>query len=183
MLVRNKDGSVMPLGYNLSDSKIKDIDEVYIASIIKLSDMTNLCEQLTSSMGSMFDMFTVVCGILYIVLMYLLTKVVIEKNSNSISMVKVFGFNDREVSSFYLHATTIVVIVSLIISIPISEWLLSVLFKEIMKSMTGWFTMYIDTITYVKTFVIGIICYIVINLRQVRKINKIPMEEALKNRE
>lgn len=169
-------------GY-LSDSKIKDIDEVYIATIIKLSDMTNLCDQMTASMGSMFDMCTVVCGILYIVLMYLLTKVVIEKNSNSISMVKVFGFNDKEVSSFYLHATTIVVIVSLVISIPISEWLLSVLFKEIMKSMTGWFTMYIDATTYIKTFVIGIICYILINLRQVRKINKIPMEEALKNRE
>ena len=169
-------------GY-LSNSKIKDIDEVYIASTIKLSDMTNLCDQLTSSMGNMFDMCTVVCGILYIVLMYLLTKVVIEKNSNSISMVKVFGFNDKEVSSFYLHATTIVVIVSLIISIPISQCLLSILFKEIMKSMTGWLSMYIDTITYLKTFVIGIICYAIINFRQVRKINKIPMEEALKNRE
>lgn len=169
-------------GY-LSNSKIKDIDEVYIASTIKLSDMTNLCDQLTSSMGDMFDMCTVVCGILYIVLMYLLTKVVIEKNSNSISMVKVFGFNDKEVSSFYLHATTIVVIVSLIISIPISQCLLSILFKEIMKSMTGWLSMYIDTITYLKTFVIGIICYAIINFRQVRKINKIPMEEALKNRE
>ena len=169
-------------GY-LSNSKIEDIDSVYVASTIKVSDMTNLCDQLTSSMGSMFDMCTIVCGILYIVLMYLLTKVVIEKNSNSISMVKVFGFNDKEVSSFYLNATTIVVILSLIISLPISHWLLSVLFKEIMKSMTGWLSMHIDTITYLKTLIIGIICYGIINLRQVYKINKIPMEEALKNRE
>ncbi len=42
------------------------------------------------------------------VLIYLLTKLIMEKNENAISMVKILGYENREIARLYLLSTTIV---------------------------------------------------------------------------
>ena len=44
-------------------------------------------------------------------LIYLLTKLIIEKNENAISMTKILGYENREIASLYLLSTTIVLVV------------------------------------------------------------------------
>ena len=50
-----------------------------------------------------------------------------------------------------------------------------------MKDYSGWLTLYIAPKVYIGMFIIGVISYLFVALLQVRKINKIPMDEALKN--
>ena len=45
-------------------------------------------------------------------LIYLLTKIIIEKNETAISMTKILGYENWEIASIYLLSTTIVVIVA-----------------------------------------------------------------------
>ena len=92
-----------------------------IASFITEEDLTKVSRQLNVSMGNMFYLINVFAVILSALLIYLLTKLVIEKNASSISMVKILGYEDREISSLYLMATTWVVVVSLVISIVVSR--------------------------------------------------------------
>ena len=40
--------------------------------------------------------------VMFVVLIYLLSKIVIEKNAQSISMVKILGYTNREISRLYL---------------------------------------------------------------------------------
>ena len=107
-------------GY-FSNTEITDIDEKMIASLITEEDLTKVSRQLNVSMGNMFCLINVFAVILSALLIYLLTKLVIEKNASSISMVKILGYEDREISSLYLMATTWVVVVSLVISIVVSR--------------------------------------------------------------
>lgn len=65
-------------GY-LSDEMITDIDEDYIAKEITLNDLTKLSRQLDHSMGSYMLYFQYVCMIVAAILLYLLTKMIIEK--------------------------------------------------------------------------------------------------------
>lgn len=51
-----------------------------------------MCDQLDRSMGSYMQYFQVLCILLSAVMIYLLSKIIIEKNENAISMTKMFLF-------------------------------------------------------------------------------------------
>lgn len=167
-------------GY-LSNEKIDDIDDVYIASIITEKDLTVLADQLSDSVGAMLPMFGTFAVMLYILLIYLLAKIVIEKNIQSISMIKILGYTNSEASMLYNRSTALVVIISLIISLPICCLAMKDIFFMIMQDMNGWLTFYIAPWIYPAMLATGIVCYAVVHMIQMRKIKKIPMSQALKN--
>lgn len=169
-------------GY-FSNSEISDIDNKYIATTITEDDMTKASRQLDVSMGSMFYMINIFSIILYMILMYLLSKLIIEKNSSSISMVKILGYNNYEVGRLYILATSIVVVISVALSIPISVLTMKSIFKVMMSGYTGWFNFYIAPKIYLEMFLAGTLSYAVIASLQLFKIKKIPLDEALKNME
>ena len=167
-------------GY-FSNEKLDEIDEKYIAATITIDDLTKVSRQLDKSMGEMFQLVNVFSIVLVIILIYLLTKLVIEKNSNAISMVKILGYNNGEISRLYLIATTWAVVISTLLNMYIATVVIDGIYFEMMKDYPGWLTLYIGPAIYVKMFVMIMVAYIVVALLQFRKIKKIPMDEALKN--
>ena len=165
---------------DFSDKKINDIDEKLIASEITKDDMLKVSRQLKVSMGSMFVMVEVFAVILYMLLIYLLCKLIIEKNTTSISMIKILGYENTEVSKLYIVSNTIVVVLSTLINIPLSSKIVESIYVIMMKDFSGWLNYYVNPITYLKMFILGIASYIVVALFEYRKISKIPMTEALK---
>lgn len=169
-------------GY-FSNEEITDIDSKYIATTITKDDMIKFSRQLDVSMGNTFYMVNVFSVILYLLLMYLLSKLIIEKNSSSISMVKILGYNNYEIGRLYIIATSIVVVISVALSIPISVLVMKGLFRVMMSEYTGWFSFYINPKVYLEIFLSGVLSYAVIAALQLFKIKKIPLDEALKNME
>lgn len=169
-------------GY-FSNEEITDIDSKYIATTITKDDMIKFSRQLDVSMGNTFYMVNVFSVILYLLLMYLLSKLIIEKNSSSISMVKILGYNNYEIGRLYIIATSIVVVISVALSIPISVLVMKGLFRVMMSEYTGWFSFYINPKVYLEIFLSGVLSYVVIAALQLFKIKKIPLDEALKNME
>lgn len=167
-------------GY-FSNKEITDIDEKYIATKITEEDLTKMSRQLERSMGSMFYMFYGFAIILFMIMIYILAKVVIEKNSNSISMVKILGYNNNEIRKLYMTSTTIMVAICLALSLPVSYLIIRKLYYFFMGDMKGWLTFYIKPDIYWQMFLIGMASYFVVELILSRKIRKIPMSDALKN--
>ena len=61
---------------------IANIDEKYVATKLTQNDMTIVADQLTDSMGRMFYIWLVFAVALYMLMVYLLSKIILEKNSN-----------------------------------------------------------------------------------------------------
>lgn len=168
-------------GY-LSDSEITDINQKYIGSVIDLDSLSKISRQLNVSMGSMMYLLDGFSIVLFMILIYLLSKIIIEKNAQSISMTKILGYSDREISSLYLLSTTIMVVIFLLLSFPIETVLMKALFRGIMiSSISGWIPLYIDPVLYVKMFLLGFGTYLLVALIEYRRIKKVPMDQALKN--
>lgn len=168
-------------GY-LSDSEITDINQKYIGSMIDLDSLSKISRQLNVSMGSMMYLLDGFSIVLFMILIYLLSKIIIEKNAQSISMTKILGYSDREISSLYLLSTTIMVVIFLLLSFPIETVLMKALFRGIMiSSISGWIPLYIDPVLYVKMFLLGFGTYLLVALIEYRRIKKVPMDQALKN--
>lgn len=167
-------------GY-FSDEELDDIDEAYISTKVTVDDMTKVSRQLKVSMGKMMSIFLVFGIVMFMLVIYMLSKIVIEKNSQSISMTKILGYSNSEISSLYINSTTLVVVLSLLISIPLVNLAMKEIFRIVFIEYSGWLPYYVSYSTFVKIFFMGILAYAVIASLQVRKIKKIPMDEALKN--
>lgn len=168
-------------GY-FSNKKL-NINSNNLASIITPKDMVKLGQQMTSSIGSSANMCIIAAILIYIALMYILTKIVIDKNSLYISYMKVFGYEAKEIRSLYLNATTIVVILSLIVGLPLDYLALKYCFSFGLNKVNGYMEIWIPTYLFAAIVAVGIATYLLINSLHVRRINKISMAEALKNRE
>ena len=164
-----------------SDLELTDIDDRYIQTTITETELTRVSRQLDVSMGELFQMWNVFSIILFALLIYLLTKLVLERNTTSISMVKILGYRDGEVGRLYLMATTWVVVLSIGLSFLVATPMIIILYHIFMQKMSGWLTVWINWDTYLKMFLLGVVAYGLVAALQYIKIRRIPMDEALKN--
>lgn len=165
----------------LSDTKIKDIDENNIATTITIHDITKMADQLDHSMGAYMSYFQVLCILLAAVMIYLLTKLIIEKNETAISMTKILGYENKEIASLYLVSTSIVVVLADLISVVIGTLVMKVAWKMMLFSYSGWFAFKVKPLGYVKMFAFVLIGYLIVMVFDFKRIKKIPMDQALKN--
>ena len=167
-------------GY-LSDEEIKDIEPENIAASVSEEDILKISRQLNHSMGDYMKLFQVVCFILALILIYMLTKVIIEKNENAISMVKILGYENKEIASLYLISTTWFVLISAVITAFLGVWALSKIWIAYMGSMDGWLPVHFGAMDYLAVIGITFGAYLVVMLFDFRRIKRVPMDEALKN--
>lgn len=169
-------------GY-LSNEPVDDIDEKYIAKVITADDMTKLARQLDHSMGSYMKYFQYVCVAVAAIIIYLLMKIIIERNERSVSMVKILGYGSGEIASLYLVTTAIVVLVSEIFAVFVGYRLMAVMWHTIMMTLGGWFDFKMTAEGFVTEFVLVFIAYLIVAIADFIRIKRIPKALALKNAE
>ena len=91
--------------------------------------------------------------------------------------------NNKEIKKLYLNATSIAVIVCLFLVMPIEKITFGFIMKYAMARIEGYVELFIPLYVFAMVVGIGIATYFVINKLHIRKINKIPMGDALKDRE
>ncbi len=165
-----------------SDTPITDIESKYIGTTVDEESLTRVSRQLMISMGNLMYMVDAFSVIMFIVLIYLLSKLIIERNVQSISMAKILGYSKKEIAALYIIPTALVVVASLLLSYPILSYVMVKIFRMMLKQMmSGWMAIWLDPIVYVKMFILGAATYLVVAILEYRKIGRIPMSEALKN--
>lgn len=97
--------------------------------------------------------------------------------------MKVFGYEDKEIRKIYLNATTITIVVSLIVTLPLIFIGIKEGFKIALMKIGGYLEAYIPFYLYIAIVLIGIASYFIINYFHIKRVNKIEMTVALKNRE
>lgn len=169
------------VGY-FSDTEITDIDPDYIGTVIDLTALTKVSRQLQTSMGSMMYLVDGFAIIIFMIFIYLLSKIIIEKNAQSISMAKILGYSNSEISRLYVNATSIIVVLCLILSIPIDNWLITFIYRGMMmESIAGWLSYSLKPVVVVEMLLLGIGTYAIVAILEYRKVRKIPKDIALKN--
>ena len=167
-------------GY-FSNTEIDDIDEKLIATKITEDDLTKTSRQMETSMGSLMDLLSLFGIVMFMLIIYLLSKIIIEKNAQSISMTKILGYSDGEISSLYVLATSIVTVGSIILTIPVVNFIMEYLCVTMLSEYPGWLPYYVPFTAYIEMAATGILAYAIIAFIQFRKVKKVPLDIALKN--
>ena len=169
-------------GY-LTNRRLTDVKDAYIASVITEHDLVVIADQLDDSMGLVFPIIGGFATLLYMLMIYMLSKLILEKNAKSISMTKILGYSGRETGRLYISPTAWVVIISLVVTLPLAAIAMRYIYNYYMLQMKGWLTFFIAPATYVRMLLIGVVSYFVVSAVQYLRIRRIPMEQALKNNE
>jgi len=136
------------------------------------------------SMGSMMNVVDAFAVIMFVIMIYLMSKIIIEKNAQSISMTKILGYSDSEIGRLYILVTSIYVIAVMVLSIPpvsvAIQWLFTVIIR---MEMSGWIPFRISNSVYRTMILMGSVSYLLIAALEYRKVRGVPMGDALKNTE
>ena len=167
-------------GY-FSRNEITDIDDQDIATVITSEDIVKVTNQLMHSMGAFMGVFKYALIVLSASLIYLLAKIIIERNEHSISMAKILGFKNGEIGSLYIIPTAIVVVVFAIAAFVVGYYLMVWIFHAFMLQLDGYFAFYMNRSSMVLTVVYLLIGYAFVSLVDFARIKRIPLDVALKN--
>ena len=121
--------------------------------------------------------------IVFFIVMYLLTKTVIERNARQISYLKVFGYRDKEISKIYVRTITLAVAVSLLVSVPVIYWALSLLFEAMFMGFSGNFVLDVPWYCLVIEVLAGFLTYSVVAALHMRRIKNVSLSLAMKVQE
>ena len=160
-----------------------NLDTRYTAQHIQPSDMLKMADQLETSMGKIMYMMMAMAVPIYLILVYLLTKTVIDRSARSISYMKVFGYRNNEVNGLYVRPITYWVLLSLIASLPLIVFLLTTLLRVVFMDYAGNFSIIIPPERFAILVLVGMFAYAIVAFLHVRRIKKVPLELAMKVQE
>lgn len=168
-------------GY-LSNQKL-NIDEKFLANTVDKETVSDAGKTLKNIVGPMLDVFTYASLTFFFVFIFILTKIIINKNRLSIAYLKIFGYTRREISLIYIMPTTVVLILTFILSWPLQKKLLGYISFVAFSKFAGYFELAISNALFFKAFGYALLIYILVCIGQVYNISKINYGEVLKNRE
>lgn len=159
------------------------IDDGRIYSVTTRSDIERSASVFTKMLAPMVTMLLSVSVIIFFMVMYLMTGVMINRSGFGISLLKIFGFKTKEIRSLYLDGGAVTVAVGALVCIPPAKIVIDALYPGVTANAACGLNLRFAWYFYPLIFTGIELIYLVVIALQTRKINKITPAEILKNRE
>lgn len=160
-----------------------DIDAGRLYSTVTRQSVMDACSIFVEMMMPMVILLTAVAAIIFVVVMYLMVKVMIDRSAFSIAMVKIFGFRRREIRKLYLNGNFLLVALGALLCIPLAKATMDALYPYCISNVAIGMDLHYPWQLYVGLYGAILLCYIIINPLLMRRINRMTPAEVLKNRE
>ena len=152
-------------------------------STISKEDICHNSDIFISHMRPVVAIFIVVSLVIFVIVMYLMMKMMIDKSQLNISLMKIFGFSDKEVKKLYINGNFFTVAVGALICIPLSKLCIDEIYPYLVSNVACGYTVSLSPVMYILIYISIIISYLCINKLLIRRIKKITPAEMIKNRE
>lgn len=166
----------------LSD-KLLDLGENEFYSVISHADIEHSSAVFVDLMMPMVIMMTTISVIVFFAVIYLMLGVMIDRSGFGISLIKIFGYKQREIRRLYLDGNTVFIALGALICIPLAKILMDAIYPRIVANVACGLDLHFKWYFYIMIFVGIMLVYYIANLQLVRKINKITPATVLKYRE
>ncbi|AFA49084.1 ABC transporter permease [Acetobacterium woodii] len=166
----------------MSDHEL-DIETGRIATVITVDKMVDAARQMFTMMYGLVVTILGASILLFVIVMYLLLKMMIDKATFSISLIKVFGYDEKEIKKLYLGTSFYTVVLSTLIAIPISKMIINQVYPYMIANVSAGMKATITPQSYLIMAAIILSAYTVVNFMVGRHLKKISLVEILKVRE
>lgn len=163
---------------NMSNIDKEEINK--IANIMSLEDLReNLENQMSSSSGTIYFVIFF-ASIMAFIIILVIANVVVEENKKTISLMKVMGYSDSNVSSIVLNIYTPFIILAYLLSIPAMKKILEFIVGKLTKSMDFAIPIEFSLVKALIGLVGLLVAYFIALFISRKSLNKVPLSVALK---
>ena len=160
-----------------------DIDNGRLYATVSKENVEESSQIFTDMMGPMVVMLVAISALIFMIVMYLMMKVMIDRSAFSISLMKVFGYRRREIRRLYLDGNFYVILLGALICVPLAKWSMDLVYPYCIANVAIGMDIKFTPQIYIMIYGGILLCYMVINFLLVGRLNKLVPAEVLKNRE
>ena len=131
-------------------------------------------------MHAIMVIFEIVGVVLGVFVLYLIINMIVAETATNISVMKVLGFSQKEISNRVLNVNHILVCIGYLIGIPVAYMFVKVGYSDTIENYGMLLSPVLTARTLVIGFVLTWVVYEISLLLQKQKISRIDMVEALK---
>ena len=167
--------------YNCIISKdALSLDKDRVASETTMTVTADTMENMMGPMHAIMVIFEIVGVVLGVFVLYLIINMIVAETATNISVMKVLGFSQKEISNRVLNVNHILVCIGYLIGIPAAYMFVKVGYSDTIENYGMLLSPVLTARTLVIGFVLTWVVYEISLLLQKKKISRIDMVEALK---
>lgn len=170
--------------YNVVFSdKDLEVDPARLYATTTKADIESAAGIFADQMRSMVVMIVIISTLIFVVVMYLMMKVMIDRSAFSISLIKVFGFRTKEIRKLYLDGNFFIIAIGAAICLPLAKLIMSAVYPSLVSNVNCGVKLTFAPWLWAALYGGILVLYFIINRVLVGRLNKIVPAEMLKNRE
>ncbi len=170
--------------YNVVFSdKDLEVDPARLYATTTKADIESAAGIFADQMRSMVVMIVIISTLIFVVVMYLMMKVMIDRSAFSISLIKVFGFRTKEIRKLYLDGNFFIIAIGAAICLPLAKLIMSAVYPSLVSNVNCGVKLTFAPWLWAALYGGILVLYFIINRVLVGRLNKIVPAEVLKNRE
>lgn len=159
------------------------VDPARLYATTTKTDIESAAGIFADQMRSMVVMIVIISTLIFVVVMYLMMKVMIDRSAFSISLIKVFGFRTNEIRKLYLDGNFFIIAIGAAICLPLAKLIMSAVYPSLVSNVNCGVKLTFAPWLWAVLYGGILVLYFIINRVLVGRLNKIVPAEVLKNRE
>lgn len=160
-----------------------DIESGRLYASLTKEEIDQSADVFVDMMMPMVVMMTAVSVLIFMVVMYLMMKVMIDRSAFHISLMKIFGYRTGEIRKLYLNGNFYIIAISAAICLPLSKMVMDAMYPYMISNIACGFDLTFPWQLYAGIYLVTLALYFVINQVLVGRLKKQMPAEVLKNRE
>ena len=166
----------------LSQQKL-NIPEGELYSTLTSEDIIKSADVYLKMMEPMIYMMIVCSSLVFVFVMYLMMKVMIDRHSRHISLFRIFGYEVGEIRKLYLDGHFVLVAVGAAIVLPLAKFIMDQLYPYMSSDVASGIYLQFPWPIYIVIYGCTLLLYVIIDAVLMLKIRRIEPARILSERE
>ena len=160
-----------------------DLETQRIYALTTREDIVKTASVFMENMAPMIGTMTLVAAVLFLIVLYLMIRIMTDRAAVSISLMRLFGYRDRELGKLYLNGGLAVAGTGAAVLIPLAKWIMDLIYPSLVANVAcgpdfAWpWQMYISVCMGI------LLCCLAIQRILAARLKQITPAEVLKRRE
>ena len=160
-----------------------DIDSGRLYAVSTRAEIVKSSEIFIQMMMPLMTTLIMASILIFVIVMYQMMKVMIDRSTTGISLMKIFGYRNREIRKLYLDGHFFLIAAGALIMIPIAKVIMDAIYPRFVANVACGTDLTWPPVLYVIVYAGILLCYLLIRTVLMRKLKKLTPAEVLKGRE
>ena len=160
-----------------------DVDPEQLYSVSMREDAVTGAGVFMDVMREMMFTLIAVAAVIFLVVLYQMMKVMIDRSARNIALMKIFGYRNKEIRKLYLDGSFVLIMAGTAVLLPVSKFLIDAVYPYLVSNVAAGVDLSWQMWMYPAVFAGIAAGYFLIRTALMRRVKAMTPAEVLKERE